>query len=70
MPERKTDYEREENMVDALDNCDDPVIHIATVMKLLWLILTMLVTIDLLSIFRLTPHHCDLIAGHLVLIVI
>ena len=43
---------------------------LATVMKLLWLILTMLVTIDLLSIFRLTPHHCHLIAGHLVLIVI
>ena len=28
MPERKTNYEREENMVDVLDNCDDPVIHI------------------------------------------
>ena len=28
MPERKTDYESEENIVDALDNCDDLVIHI------------------------------------------
>ena len=28
LPEYKTDYEREENMVDALDNCDDQVIHI------------------------------------------
>ena len=69
MPERKTDYEREEKLVDALDNCDDPVI-LATVMKLLWLILTMLVTIDLLSIFRLTSHHHHLITGHSVLIVI
>ena len=43
---------------------------LATVMKLLWLILTMLVTIDLLSIFRLTSHHHHLITGHSVLIVI
>ena len=28
LPECKTDYKREENMADALDNCDDPVIHI------------------------------------------
>ena len=28
MPERKTDYGSEENIVDALDNCDDLVIHI------------------------------------------
>ena len=43
---------------------------LATVMKLLWLILTMLVTIDLLSIFCLTSHHHHLITGHSVLIVI
>ena len=29
MPERKTDYEREENIADVLDNCDEPVIHIS-----------------------------------------
>ena len=28
--ERKTNYEREENMVDVLDNCDDTVIHISS----------------------------------------
>ena len=43
---------------------------LATVMKLIWLIMTMLVTIDLLSIFRLTSHHHHLITGHSVLIVI
>ena len=41
---------------------------LTTVMKLLWLIVTMLVTIDLLSIFCLTSHH-HLITGHSVLIV-
>ena len=29
MLERKTNYETEESMVDVLDNCDDPVIHIS-----------------------------------------
>ena len=43
---------------------------LTTVMKLIWLIMTMLVTIDLLSIFRLTSHHHHLITGHSVLIVI
>ena len=28
MPERKTDYEKEEKLVNALDNCDDSVFHI------------------------------------------
>ena len=43
---------------------------LTTVMKLIWLIMTMLVTKDLLSIFRLTSHHHHLITGHSVLIVI
>ena len=30
MQKRKTNYEREEDIVDVLDNCDDPVIHIGS----------------------------------------
>ena len=68
MLERKTNYGREENMVDVLDNCDDPVIQISNGNEAS-VIPTMLVTIYLLSIFTLTSHHHHLITAHSIMIV-
>ena len=70
MPVRKTDYEREENMVDALDNFDDSVIHIGNSNE------APMVDSDNVGDKRFfinnpsNSHHHHLITGHSVLIVI
>ena len=56
-------------MVDALDNCDDPVIHIGNSNEAP-MVDSDNVRENLLSIFRLTSHHQHFITGHSVLIVI
>ena len=57
-------------MVDVLDNCDDPVIHIGNSNEVSMVDSENVVTTDLLSIFCLTSHHHHLITGHSAMIVI